>query len=667
MTTSSRRPQSPFSRRSPSSTRTTPTPSVSPARHAVILSMRLAAITAILAAAAACRPAPGADNDAIGPAVVAGQGAGAAAQRTPRGQGADTQAADRAAAPHEPGRGVVAGRLIDSATGLPVPDVQVQLVETGRRTLTGASGTFRFDGVPAGDMTVAFGPSDTHVIASRSANVGEAGFDFGLVPLLAADAPTYIVPELGGVAPGCGRTEAAVPAGALDAPAALRVTCLPDEKAFPVPAPPGRLPLAVVDLAPGDRVLSVPVTITLALPTQPRFAAGVALELLQLDVRRLKWDPVGVATVDAGGETASGSVGALAPVMVVAPPFGSAGAAGDTPPTVARYNVAAAPDGVPSDIFDGRTILVYAGFDYAGMANTTVRVKTTDARGATLFESARPYTDAGRDNVPMIAQGGEPWPIGDYRTTWSIGEPPVAVGKAVAWSVTERPTPGPTAIALVIAPALAREGVSFEAPYGSDGLPPRAVPVGAADCGRPPGWVEYTVQPGDTLSLLAQRSTVDVATLMRANCLASDAIFAGRLLYLARFPSKPYTQGAWPPPYPVKPGSGWPEPLPTRTVPSGGGVPMWPTKGPGLPPTLAPLPYPTTWYTPPPPQYEPTPGGPAQPVPGVGASGGGASGGPGIGGRQPEPQPFVPPSAPTRIPPKDPSPAEPTLAPRPNP
>ncbi|MCC7019372.1 MAG: LysM peptidoglycan-binding domain-containing protein [Ardenticatenales bacterium] len=664
MTTSVRRPQSRFSRRALSSARFTPAQRVSQARCAVMLSMRLAAVAFVLGAPAACGRAPDADGDASGPVVVAGQGAGAVAPPTPRGQPAGTRTAGRAAAPHAPGRGVVAGRLIDNATGLPVPDVQVQLVETGRRTLTGSSGTFRFDGVPIGEMTVAFGPSDTHVIASRSAIVGEAGFDFGLVPLLAADAPTYIVPEFGGVAPGCGRTEASVPAGALDAPAALRVTCLPNEEAFPAPAPAGRLPLAVVDLAPGDRLLSVPVSVTLDLPTQPRFAAGVALELLQLDVRRLKWDPVGVATVDAGGETATGSVGALAPVMVVAPPFGSAGAAGDTPPTIARYNVAGAPDGVPSDVFDGRTILVYAGFDYAGMANTTVRVKTTDARGTTLFESARPYTDAGRDNVPMIAQSGEPWPIGDYRTTWSIGEPPVAVGKAVAWSVTERPTPGPTAVALVIAPALAREGVSFEAPYGSDGLPPRAIPVGAADCGRPPGWVEYTVQPGDTLSLLAQRSAVDVATLMRANCLASDAIFAGRLLYLARFPSKPYVQGAWPPSYPVKPGSDWPAPLPTRTVPSGG-VPMWPTKAPGVPPTLAPLPYPTTWYTPPPP-FEPTSGSSGQPIPGVGASGG-APGGPGIGARQPQPQPFVPPSAPTRMPPKDPSPAEPTLAPRPNP
>jgi LysM repeat protein len=303
------------------------------------------------------------------------------------------------------------------------------------------------------------------------------------------------------------------------------------------------------------------------------------------------------------------------------------------------------------------------------MTNTIIRVKTTDASGNVLFESRRPYADAGRDNVPMVAasqSGAAAWPIGEYRTTWSIGEPPVAVGRAVAWTVTERATPGPMAAALIIAPNLAREGVSVEAPYGADGLPPRAALAGAANCGRPPGWVEYTVQRGDTLSGLAERSAVDVATLMRANCLASDAIFAGRLLFLARFPSKPFDPGYGPPIDPVKPGGPWPAPQPTKNYPTGGGVPTWPTKAPGAPATLAPLPYPTTWYTPPaPPQATPQAGGLAAPGAGSGARGGAPA--PPSAMPQAPPQPFVPPTAPTRIPPKDPHPAEPTLAPRPNP
>ncbi|MEO8083547.1 MAG: hypothetical protein ABI780_06980, partial [Ardenticatenales bacterium] len=429
-----------------------------------------------------------------GDANVAGQVAGGAVG-TLTGQSTATPTPDAAGSPvrsappaaREPGRGVVAGRLIDSATGLPVPDVQVQLIESGRRTLSGPDGTFRFDGVPAGSLTVALGPSDDHVIGSRPAAVGPNGYDFGLVPLIAADAPTYIAPELGGTAAGCGDTRVDIAPNAMDAPAAVRVTCIPDEAAFPAPAPAGRLPLAVVDIAPGERMLTVPATATLSLPAQPRFAAGVALDVLQLDYRRLRWNRVGSATVDAGGETARAVIGTLAPLMLVAPAFGAAGAAADSPPTIARYDVAAAADGAPIDSFASGTLIVYAGFDFGGMMNTTVRVKTTDRTGAVLFESRRPYTDAGRDNVPMIHADGGAWPVGDFLTTWSIGEPPVAVGKSVAWSVTSRPTPGPTAIAVVIAPDLARAGVSVDAPYGQAGLPPRAVPVGSLDCGRTPG------------------------------------------------------------------------------------------------------------------------------------------------------------------------------------
>lgn len=629
-------------------------------------SIALAVVVALAAGVSGCRPVSRADAGADAPIAVAGRGAGAApaAARTPRGAAAPD-------APPPPGQGVVAGRLIDQATGLPVPDVQIQLVETGRRTLSGANGTFRFDGVPVGALTIALGPSETHTMLSRRATVGDAGLDLGLVPLLAADAPTYIVPDLGGVAPGCGATQLAVPAGAVDTPLALRVTCLPGEAALPAPPPAGRLPLSVVDLAPAGQVVAAPMAITVTLPAQPRYAPGVTLDLLQLDVRRLTWDVVGSATVDPGGETASGSVGTLAPTMVVAPAFGALGAAGDARPTIARYNVAAAADGTPLDAFARGTVVVFAGFDYAGMANTVVRVKTTDAAGATVFESRRPYTDAGRDDVPMLYDGGQPWPAGAYATTWSIGDPPLAVGKAVAWSIGDAPA-APTAMAVVIAPELARDGVSLDAPYGDAGLPPAAAPAGASGCARPAGWFEYTVQPGDTVSMLAARTGVAGGTLMAANCMAGDAIYAGRLLFLPRFPAKP---AGWTAPAPglgLKPGVVWPAPIATA-VPGGvGRPPAWSTKAPeGPPPTLAPLPYPTTWYTPPPPAA-PGEGSGALWPPSGSVGGGSVGGGAGSGAAPPgggaAPAPYVPPpSAPTRMPPKDPSPAEPTLAPRPSP
>ncbi|MFN8423651.1 MAG: hypothetical protein U0470_09840 [Anaerolineae bacterium] len=57
---------------------------------------------------------------------------------------------------------------------------------------------------------------------------------------------------------------------------------------LPCPGAGRRLPLAVVDIAPGERMLTVPTTVTLSSPAQPRYAAGVVLDVLQLDYRRLR-------------------------------------------------------------------------------------------------------------------------------------------------------------------------------------------------------------------------------------------------------------------------------------------------------------------------------------------------------------------------------------------
>ncbi len=49
---------------------------------------------------------------------------------------------------------------------------------------------------------------------------------------------------------------------------------------------------------------------------------------------------------------------------------------------------------------------------------------------------------------------------------------------------------------------------------------------------RPAGWGNYTVQRGDTLSALAVRSNASVRQIAGANCLESDVIIRGQLLYL---------------------------------------------------------------------------------------------------------------------------------------
>lgn len=51
-------------------------------------------------------------------------------------------------------------------------------------------------------------------------------------------------------------------------------------------------------------------------------------------------------------------------------------------------------------------------------------------------------------------------------------------------------------------------------------------------CGPPVEWVSYRVQAGDTLYALSRRYNVSLEVLRRANCLESDAIYLGQLLWV---------------------------------------------------------------------------------------------------------------------------------------
>ena len=65
------------------------------------------------------------------------------------------------------------------------------------------------------------------------------------------------------------------------------------------------------------------------------------------------------------------------------------------------------------------------------------------------------------------------------------------------------------------------------------------VPVEGANpnCPIPPGWVTYTVEPGDSMGLLADQTDSSIAELTQANCLDNaDQIFVGQLLYVPRTP-----------------------------------------------------------------------------------------------------------------------------------
>ncbi|RJP61309.1 MAG: LysM peptidoglycan-binding domain-containing protein [Candidatus Auribacter fodinae] len=67
----------------------------------------------------------------------------------------------------------------------------------------------------------------------------------------------------------------------------------------------------------------------------------------------------------------------------------------------------------------------------------------------------------------------------------------------------------------------------------------------AIACGAPYGWVRYTVQPGDNLYRISLLYRITVAELKQANCLTSDVISVGQLLWV------PNTVTSTPPATPI--------------------------------------------------------------------------------------------------------------------
>lgn len=82
----------------------------------------------------------------------------------------------------------------------------------------------------------------------------------------------------------------------------------------------------------------------------------------------------------------------------------------------------------------------------------------------------------------------------------------------------------------------------------------------------PPGWVLYTVQPGNTLFSLAGRTAAGVAQVKQVNCLTSDNLQTGQQLWLPQSPivTTPPTPTFTPTPSPT-PTATPPSPTPTPT------------------------------------------------------------------------------------------------------
>lgn len=89
---------------------------------------------------------------------------------------------------------------------------------------------------------------------------------------------------------------------------------------------------------------------------------------------------------------------------------------------------------------------------------------------------------------------------------------------------------------------LATATVETATPQPTDAPVSTGVPVLAEqDCGNvPPGWIAYTVRPGDSLFHLSANSGATINEIVQANCLDISVLYSGTQLYL------PYT----PPPRP---------------------------------------------------------------------------------------------------------------------
>jgi len=62
-------------------------------------------------------------------------------------------------------------------------------------------------------------------------------------------------------------------------------------------------------------------------------------------------------------------------------------------------------------------------------------------------------------------------------------------------------------------------------------VPPSPVST-PVPCGAPYGWVQYTIQPGDTLYRISLLYRITLTQLKQANCLTSDFIAAGQRLWV---------------------------------------------------------------------------------------------------------------------------------------
>jgi LysM repeat protein len=117
-------------------------------------------------------------------------------------------------------------------------------------------------------------------------------------------------------------------------------------------------------------------------------------------------------------------------------------------------------------------------------------------------------------------------------------------------------------------------------------------------CGPPPGWVQYVVQPGDTLNSLAARTNTTVYAIAQASCLTRNVIHAGQVVWLPFLPPPPSAQPPLGTPTLPPTATYTPYPTPTSTLaPTPSNTPPATFTATSQPPTATYPPPPTATQT----------------------------------------------------------------------
>ncbi|MFN8530825.1 MAG: LysM domain-containing protein [Anaerolineae bacterium] len=99
------------------------------------------------------------------------------------------------------------------------------------------------------------------------------------------------------------------------------------------------------------------------------------------------------------------------------------------------------------------------------------------------------------------------------------------------------PDPTPTPMPTQPRVATPIPGIPSITPLGGSGQPISVTGDNGQVCVIPSGWIEYTVEAGDSLSLLAEQTGSTVDQLVSTNCMTNaDNLFEGQTLYLPRIP-----------------------------------------------------------------------------------------------------------------------------------